>query len=924
MKGLSTRESMSFLEGLIKKKINSFHVIDREVLSSFIKRFSIFLIPMVMLGWKCWLTHLLIVIEALLPIFIIIFNRREHLYGLKRILAKIILLKDDDTFDDPDKKFNSKDPEIFLVNCLRDDVWIFIPHGLLCPGDLIYLEDHQLNKIIPLKIVKMKEEKYYRVLSPILLENQLENCPFKIKLEFNFSGLIHLFWVWKNPSSIGRMLIIITSLWEVIMIAWCNSRILTLSTNLNSSPTPYVEIEGADEFDEDEPAPLKNIKLPFMEIFKKSFFGLLGGDGGIFWAYDLSKSLGSEISVIAFLDREGTICPCYPKPLEVIFPNPLLGDDEHDDLAFGEFIHAPLSHGNRPQIKTNYSNPLLGDSHIKALGLAIMMSSNHVDGTNIHEPHLRMNRISLQNIDSIMRSCPCIVGRELGFSSIPSDRYIPLKDYWLKRMVNPIQKDSSQKEEFMGLFTRTFTDLHDSSKHLISYGDVTTSISLSNWIWSFSGDSTKSIKPLNPSLKERLLRMAMNFENSDLQCLSITYRPILCPLDEMIPYFAEIETIPSSIKDTLYSNHIFLGCLISTLTPKDDMQAFIDDLENAGIRFVYFSPFNETITKAFGDRLGLQTDWNCCINFSNTSLPNCSKLPRNVEEIRNHLKMVDDVPMNVSLFSSSHPSDVTEMMKIYSEEGKGVLGIGSSMNPANIFSFPLTNLPLVMVPQKGDDSLSNLQSDIGSFGCPIKLFFETSPYTLTEIVREGRCLWRRREAFLSHIKLCSPFFIGSDFSLLMFINFSLSSFVIFCFVKAFKVDVMKRMPSSTVLNDDDDTLIKKIKLLIDVLRNILIFFLLYNAYIPKSSLGFHLIIGFFGLFRGDVVPFLFYWFPFSIFFILKDGFLLEDISSTIIVIIVPVSIFLFITMRIEDRIYINVERRSKLQFNTKLGMHSPI
>jgi hypothetical protein len=39
----------------------------------------------------------------------------------------------------------------------------------------------------------------------------------------------------------------------------------------------------------------------------------------------------------------------------------------------------------------------------------------------------------------------------------------------------------------------------------------------------------------------------------------------------------------------------------------------VEDLFNAGIRFVHMSEEDERRTKAFGYQLGLETDWNSCI-----------------------------------------------------------------------------------------------------------------------------------------------------------------------------------------------------------------------------------------------------------------------------------------------------------------------
>jgi predicted HAD superfamily phosphohydrolase YqeG len=41
--------------------------------------------------------------------------------------------------------------------------------------------------------------------------------------------------------------------------------------------------------------------------------------------------------------------------------------------------------------------------------------------------------------------------------------------------------------------------------------------------------------------------------------------------------------------------------------PKEEVPNFVEELDEAFIRFVYFSPANERKTKLFADRLGLDT-----------------------------------------------------------------------------------------------------------------------------------------------------------------------------------------------------------------------------------------------------------------------------------------------------------------------------
>jgi len=126
---------------------------------------------------------------------------------------------------------------------------------------------------------------------------------------------------------------------------------------------------------------------------------------------------------------------------------------------------------------------------------------------------------------------------------------------------------------------------------------------------------------------------------------------------------------------------------------------FIEDLGLAGIRFVYFSPASERESKAFADRLGLETDWNSCILLSSASDPYGAgtgylesydikaQLPRGIENIRPHLESVDDIPLHVSLFAECGDEAATEMIKIFQDYGEVVCCVGSSLNINNIAAF---------------------------------------------------------------------------------------------------------------------------------------------------------------------------------------------------------------------------------------------
>lgn len=129
---------------------------------------------------------------------------------------------------------------------------------------------------------------------------------------------------------------------------------------------------------------------------------------------------------------------------------------------------------------------------------------------------------------------------------------------------------------------------------------------------------------------------------------------------------------------------------------------FIEDLGLAGIRFVNFSPTAERESKAFAERLGLETDWNSCILLSSPDDENCgngylqshdikAQLPRGIDQIRSHLANVDDIPLHVSLFAECTPRAIKEMIRIFQDYGEVVCCIGNALNAKNTESFALVS-----------------------------------------------------------------------------------------------------------------------------------------------------------------------------------------------------------------------------------------
>ena len=129
-------------------------------------------------------------------------------------------------------------------------------------------------------------------------------------------------------------------------------------------------------------------------------------------------------------------------------------------------------------------------------------------------------------------------------------------------------------------------------------------------------------------------------------------------------------------------------------------------MAKSGIRFTYFSVFNERQTRAFAGRIGLETDWNCIISLRAgdappTMLEDCdlkARLPRGTAAIRDHLRDVDNVPLLVSLFANAQPDTTEEMVRILQEHGEVVCCVGSSLNWANAGPFAAADASIAIDP----------------------------------------------------------------------------------------------------------------------------------------------------------------------------------------------------------------------------------
>ena len=169
---------------------------------------------------------------------------------------------------------------------------------------------------------------------------------------------------------------------------------------------------------------------------------------------------------------------------------------------------------------------------------------------------------------------------------------------------------------------------------------------------------------------------------------------------------------------------VFLGMAASSVPVRPVINDIYEDLSQAGVRFVYFSPRNMRRSKKVAEKIGLETDWNCAISLRALAADTeadphryisdyadwdvKAKLPHGIRAIKQHLREVDNVPLLVSLFTDSTPSTIVDMVDIFRDHGEVVMALGSSYRSHNqaIYAHSDVAVSIDMLPSE----LSHLSS----------------------------------------------------------------------------------------------------------------------------------------------------------------------------------------------------------------------
>ncbi|KAG7347008.1 hypothetical protein IV203_006077 [Nitzschia inconspicua] len=358
-----------------------------------------------------------------------------------------------------------------------------------------------------------------------------------------------------------------------------------------------------------------------------------------------------------------------------------------------------------------------------------------------------------------------------------------------ERLQIDFHERGSEESRWWGLLRADSTsvivqDSRSGAYQLFSVGDPRVVLRATHEAW--QGENN-TILPLSSYDRKTILETTDSWKLADLDVEAFSYAPIPHTFENRClktreSKFYLLDNVPRGEKQllpvqkdkaasaewTLLQNQIFLGVLGSLVTPRSETQGLLSSLQDAGVRFVYFSPRNMRRQKEIASQMGIDVAWNCAIslrpldqgeedphrmvsNYADWDVN--AKLPHGIESVKQHLKDVDNVPLLVSLFTDVTKETTKDMIEIFQEYNDTVVVVGLSHLPKNSTIFSAADLAIGVdvlsdcISWSEEDSLYynallpsevNFASAISAHFCGFRLKGISSMEHMPTILAQGR------------------------------------------------------------------------------------------------------------------------------------------------------------------------------------------
>ncbi|CAB3988135.1 Hypothetical predicted protein [Paramuricea clavata] len=306
-------------------------------------------------------------------------------------------------------------------------------------------------------------------------------------------------------------------------------------------------------------------------------------------------------------------------------------------------------------------------SSLKPLGLNVLLNAPCSSPVNAVKLTDHLGHMSLLLNDApvpIVRRCLCLLGRQIGFIDSALEDFKRKHNIFAFKASHQLNDPAIQSHSFLSICKETpvpfLTSLvveHVTSgaHQLLSQGSADLLLDVCTDFWDGS-----EVHPLT-CLERRKIRDFFHRTSITSNCIALSYRPVtqtwkgsnqdvFLEIPEGMEWIyndSDNGSMSSSRSETseeeatkvgetsfglndnqvdldfyqrIIGGQIFIGMITLQHKAKQDIPPLVEDLNHAGVRFVYFSEENEIKSQVFAERLGLETGWNCHISFSERSV----------------------------------------------------------------------------------------------------------------------------------------------------------------------------------------------------------------------------------------------------------------------------------------------------------------
>uniref|UniRef100_A0A158PHK5 PlsC domain-containing protein n=1 Tax=Angiostrongylus costaricensis TaxID=334426 RepID=A0A158PHK5_ANGCS len=338
-------------------------------------------------------------------------------------------------------------------------------------------------------------------------------------------------------------------------------------------------------------------------------------------------TLFGSVTGTSFFDKKGLLAPMNPCLDKVVFFRPNT-EGQNNDSASLEILDLSSEQLLDGSWNVGFDDPNWSrfDSSLRVIGQMLLLNGCDTLFSTFLD-HLSAVALTVpRTIATACRRCSCVFPRLVGFKKNARDQFLEIPGvlgFYQRRPGDaPLQGVTKHQTPLEMAYCTLHADGHSLYNHLSCQGTANLVLEACTHVW-----NGESLVPLT----ERLIKAATDFYQRHSvtgYCLALSYRPVGSTLDDSLRgYYFEVplhhvrtrrEMLPRTHKYPCrwFTGHVLCGMIVTQYEVVPQAVQFIDHLEKLCVRFVYFSRENELRSRVFAEKLGLEAGWNCHVSLA--------------------------------------------------------------------------------------------------------------------------------------------------------------------------------------------------------------------------------------------------------------------------------------------------------------------